>query len=1040
MEQLTVSALPVLLAQAAGQVLLALLLAAMLLGFDRVYRHAYLRHWALSWAALASYIVLSLAAGLSGARGAHANLSLAAIAIVAGYLQIAWLLLGAWGLARGTEVPPRAVRWTSAAAAAMGLLSLVPGRFGAYEPSPLGLRCFVAGLAYLGAAAALLARSRQAVLGRRVAGAALVLYAADQFAYFAIGFARTTTQLRLLPVLMSVDLVAIAVIGIALVAWLLEGERERLLRAAELARQRGRAQECVYRISEAARTVRGLPELFRSIHDSLGEVLPARNFYIALVDRKSGLLSFPYFADERDPTPEAKPLGRGLTEYVLRSGAPLLATPEVFAALRARGEVEPIASDCVDWLGAPLLVHGETIGVAAIQTYDPAVRLGPEQQDLFVFVSEQIASAIEARRTADALRHEEARLRLMVEQIPAVMWTTDEQLRFTTSVGSGLAVLGLAPDQVVGIPLADYLGSDSLTLAHHRRALEGASVSFEHEQQGRYFLGHVEPLRDAAGAICGTVAIAVDLTQQRQTDRVLRESEARLRQVINLVPHFIFAKDAEGRFLLANRAVASAYGTSVEKLIGHTDADFARSEGEARHFREDDLEVMRSGDPRVVDEESMTDSNGNVRYLQTTKIPFTFSGTGRPAVLGVSIDTTERKAAEEALRRAAKEESLTVLAGGVAHDFNNLLAAILGHASLALKNMPPGSAARRHVEKAASAVERAADLTRQMLAYSGRGHFVVRPTDVNALVRENLPLLEVALPKSVRLETQLDVSLPAVDADVGQIQQVLMNLVINAAEAIGPRGGTVTVASGVREVGPGDAALWRASGRPLAPGRYVCLEVRDDGPGIDAETVDRIFEPFFTTKFTGRGLGLAAVLGVVRGHRGALSVESAAGKGTVFRLLFAPGSGKPEERGSGPAESARRESLTVLLVDDEEIVREMVKEVLQAEGHEVLCTADGATAIDVFGDRSPDVDVVLLDLSMPGLSGEETYACLREIDPAVRVILSSGYDKDEATRRFGTKGPVGFIQKPYRPHELLAEMERCLGGAPKPATEPTSPS
>ena len=167
-----------------------------------------------------------------------------------------------------------------------------------------------------------------------------------------------------------VDFVSIAVIGVALVAWLLEGERQRLLRAAELARQRGRAQDCVYRISEAARTVRGLPELFHSIHESLGEVLPARNFYIALLDRSSGLLSFPYFADERDTTPAPKPPGRGLTEYVLRSGAPLLATPEVFERLRARGEVEPIASDCVDWLGAPLLVHGEAIGVAAIQTYD----------------------------------------------------------------------------------------------------------------------------------------------------------------------------------------------------------------------------------------------------------------------------------------------------------------------------------------------------------------------------------------------------------------------------------------------------------------------------------------------------------------------------------------------------------------------------------------------------------------------------------------------------------------------------------------------
>ena len=248
----------------------------------------------------------------------------------------------------------------------------------------------------------------------------------------------------------------------------------------------------------------------------------------------------------------------------------------------------------------------------------------------------------------------------------------------------------------------------------------------------------------------------VDITERGAPTGPCASREARLRQVIDLVPHFIFAKDDEGRFLLANRAVAEAYGTTVDGLIGRTDADFARSEEEVRHFREDDLEVIRSGRPKVVLEEPITDSRGRVRYLQTTKIPFTFSGTGRPAVLGVSIDITERKAAEEALRRAAKEESLSVLAGGVAHDFNNLLAAILGHASLALKQLPAGSPARRHVEKAASAVERAADLTRQMLAYSGRGHFVVRPTDLNALVRENLPLLEVAVPKNVRLEAQLD--------------------------------------------------------------------------------------------------------------------------------------------------------------------------------------------------------------------------------------------------------------------------------------------
>jgi two-component system, cell cycle sensor histidine kinase and response regulator CckA len=258
---------------------------------------------------------------------------------------------------------------------------------------------------------------------------------------------------------------------------------------------------------------------------------------------------------------------------------------------------------------------------------------------------------------------------------------------------------------------------------------------------------------------------------------------------------------------------------------------------------------------------------------------------------------------------------------------------------------------------------------------------------------------------------------------------VLMNLVINAAEAIGERGGTVTVATGLRVVTPSDHELWRASGQPLAPGRYVSLEVRDDGPGMDAETVDRIFEPFFTTKSTGRGLGLAAVLGVVRGHRGALGVESARGHGTVFRILFAP-SAQEEGAGAPAAASAVAGSATVLVIDDEEIVRDMVGEVLEHEGFEVLRAEDGARGVALLGEKGDRVDIVLLDLSMPGLSGEETFRRLREIDPDVRVILSSGYDQDEARGRFGAGAPAGFIQKPYRPETLIAEIARCLRRPP----------
>jgi PAS domain S-box-containing protein len=1024
--------LPVLVAQSAGQALLALVLAVLLRGFHQEHGRAYLRHWSLAWLALVVYIVAGAAGGATGGGPAHA-LRGAAIAagLVAGYLHVAWLLLGAWGLSRQEDVPGRAATGVLAASVAAGFASVPGALAGVTAPTMTGVRCLVAGIAYCVAAALLLRRRDRARLGPTFAGLALVLHAFDQLGYFALGFAAPVTQLHRLPLLVSLDLVSTAIVGIALVAWLLQGESQRVLHAWDLAGSRERAQECVYRISEAARSVFDLPELYRSIHGILQEVLPARNFYIALVDRPSGVLSFPYFADERDPPPAPKPPGRGLTEYVLRTREPLLATPQVFESLRARGEVELIATDSVDWLGAPLLARGEPIGVAAIQTYDPGVRLGPEERDLFVFVSEQIAAAIEARRAEDALRQSEARLRLAIEQVPAVLWTTDQQLRFTSSLGAGLAALGLAPGQVVGVALAEFLGAKSPALFHHSLALKGESVGYDYEMGGRSYMTHVEPLRDAGGAVQGTVGIAVDVTSQRRADLALRESEARLRQVINLVPHFIFAKDGEGRFLLVNRAVAEAYGTTVDRLIGRTDRDFAASKEEAAAFLRDDLEVMRTGEPRVVDER-ITDARGTVRHLQTTKIPFTFSGTGRPAVLGVSIDVTERRAAEEALRRAAKEESLSVLAGGVAHDFNNLLAAMLGHASLALKQLPPASPARRHVEKAAAAVERASDLTRQMLAYSGRGHFVVRPTDFNAVIRENLPLLEVAVPKNVRLATSLAPGLPTVDADVGQIQQVLMNLVINAAEAIGESGGTVTVATLTREVRAGDAALWRASAQPLAPGRYVALEVKDDGPGVDPATIDRIFEPFFTTKFTGRGLGLAAVLGVVRGHRGGLSVDSAPGRGTTFRLLFAPGRHAARPVPAAPATAPRPGEATVLLIDDEEVVRDMVGEVLVHEGLHVLAAEDGARGVAIYRERHDEIDVVLLDLSMPGLSGEETYAQLRGIDAAVRVILSSGYDHDEATRRFRERGPMGFIQKPYRPQQLVAEIERCLGGGRPP--------
>jgi CheY-like chemotaxis protein len=324
-----------------------------------------------------------------------------------------------------------------------------------------------------------------------------------------------------------------------------------------------------------------------------------------------------------------------------------------------------------------------------------------------------------------------------------------------------------------------------------------------------------------------------------------------------------------------------------------------------------------------------------------------------------------------------------------------------------------------------AAAERAAVLTKQMLAYSGRGHFEIRPTDLNELVRQNVSLLGAALPKNVALAGRYDEAIPPIAADAGQLQQVVMNLIMNASEAIGPKPGRVTVSTGVRDLLPGNLSVRSPTGEPLLPGRYVILEVRDDGAGMDEVMLSRIFEPFFTTKSTGRGLGLAATQGIVRGHRGGLRVESAPGTGTTFSLLFPASLESFDERRAQASASPRD---VVLVVDDEEAVREVINSVLEAAAFDTLVARDGATAVQLFRDNGAEIGLVLLDLSMPGLSGEQTFEELRRLDPTVRVLLSSGHSEAEATRRFVGRGLAGFIQKPYRPEQLVDAVRRALKG------------
>ncbi len=378
-------------------------------------------------------------------------------------------------------------------------------------------------------------------------------------------------------------------------------------------------------------------------------------------------------------------------------------------------------------------------------------------------------------------------------------------------------------------------------------------------------------------------------------------------------------------------------------------------------------------------------------------------------------------ALESRLQEAQKLESLHVLTGGIAHDFNNLLVGVLGNASLALNELPPDSSARSYVEAAVSAAKLSAELVKQMLASAGRGSLVLEASDLGRLVKEMEPLLGASISSKARLSLSgTAAELPVVEIDTLQIRQVIMNLITNASDALGDRGGTICVFTGVEEIADSQEDL----SNPVDPGRYVFVEVSDDGCGMNAATRRQLFEPFFTTKPEGRGLGMASVLGIVRGHRGAIRVRSEEGAGSTFRLLLPASNGAVvgarniAEGENTPASGARPSPGTVLVVDDDETCRLVAKASLKVLGFKVLLAENGRSAISIFAKHAEEIDVVLLDLNMPGLGGRETLQELRLIRSGVKVILCSARLEEEASKFFD--GLAGYLEKPYEP-DLLGQ-------------------
>jgi PAS domain S-box-containing protein len=526
-----------------------------------------------------------------------------------------------------------------------------------------------------------------------------------------------------------------------------------------------------------------------------------------------------------------------------------------------------------------------------------------------------------------------------------------------------------------------------------------------------------------------------EVEARRRTEQELRASRERYRMVSELSSDLSFsfwlAADGQQRTEWVTDAFARLTGYAIEEV---------EELGWAQVVHPDDIEMARwqmaevLAGGRVAFEVRILTRSGETRWVHTrmqgTRVP----EEGGLRVVGACRDITERRQAQEErerfqahLNETQRLESLGRLAGGIAHDFNNLLSVILGNTSLMLLDVPSDSDVANRLARVRSAAQHAARLTEQMLTYSGKTRFALKPIELSRVVADTRDLLEASLSKRSELQLELSNAATVMDGDDTQLRQVVVNLVANAAEALGDEGGTVRVRTDVVNVGPTELA--RAIGIPdPEPGPFVLLEVTDTGPGIDAAAQERIFDPFFSTRRSGRGLGLATVVGIVRGHRGVILLDSTPGLGSRFRVLFPLSSGAVEASTPAPPQPPEpaRARATVLIVDDEEDVLELGATFLARAGFEVRTAAGGRAALDLLRSRGHAIDVVVLDLVMPGMGGEETFREIRRLRADLPVVLTSGYDEESIVDRFSAEKLTGFLAKPYEAEQLVRKIQSAL--------------
>ena len=530
----------------------------------------------------------------------------------------------------------------------------------------------------------------------------------------------------------------------------------------------------------------------------------------------------------------------------------------------------------------------------------------------------------------------------------------------------------------------------------------------------------ITPVRAQGGPITHFIGIMNDVTERKRAEEALRESERMLRLVMDLVPHHIFAKDAQGRHLFANRACAAAHGLAPQQMVGLSYRELGTPQPEAEASLREDQEVIASGQPKLILEERVTDGAGQTRYFQTTKMPFIEPGTGEAAVLSVSEDITERKALEQQFLRAQRMESIGTLAGGIAHDLNNVLGPIVMSLDLLAMKFP-SLASTEFLDVLRASAQRGVDMVGQILSFARGVEGRRMELQVAHLVRDIEKIANETFLKQIQMRTNLPRDLWTVTGDPTQLHQVLLNLCVNARDAM-PNGGTLTVSGENLQLD----AQYVGSNPEAQPGPYVVLQIEDNGTGIPPEVVEKIFDPFFTTKELGKGtgLGLSTSLAIVKNHGGFIHVHSVLEKGTRFRVYLPA---QTETCADVAAESAPEMPLghgeLILVVDDEVSVRLITQQTLEAFGYRVVLAADGVEAVALYATRGAEIAAVLTDMMMPVMDGPTTIQVLRNINPHVRIIAATGLVANHEAASIGVKH---FLPKPFTSETLLKALKELL--------------